>query len=139
MRRRAISKEASSTSMPVYRLLASMHAIPTVPEPMNGSRIGPSMMVIRPAMISTGLPAMWCLRFGTAPRKTPGAVGPFRGRAPFVPQTKDGLPNIASIMKMQDYWADYYDYIENKVTAEQLFDIEIAKEALARSRSRSSR
>lgn len=45
---------------------------------------------------------------------------------------EDGVPNIASIMKMQDYWADYYDYIENKVAPEQFFDTEIAKEALAR-------
>jgi len=45
---------------------------------------------------------------------------------------EDGRPNVASIMKMQDYWADYYDFVENKVTAEQLFDTDIAKEALAR-------
>ena len=45
---------------------------------------------------------------------------------------EDGLPNVASIMKMQDYWADYYDYIEKKVSAERLFDTSIAKEALKR-------
>ena len=45
---------------------------------------------------------------------------------------EDGRPNVASIMKMQDYWADYYDFIEKKVTAEQLFDTAIADEAMAR-------
>ncbi|MDT2020180.1 ABC transporter substrate-binding protein [Methylocella sp. CPCC 101449] len=45
---------------------------------------------------------------------------------------EDGVPNIASIMKMQDYWADYFDFVERKVTAEQLFDVSIAKEAKAR-------
>ncbi|HEX4411368.1 MAG TPA: ABC transporter substrate-binding protein [Xanthobacteraceae bacterium] len=45
---------------------------------------------------------------------------------------EDGLPNIASIMKMQDYWADYYDYIEKKVPEERLFDTSIAKEAKRR-------
>lgn len=45
---------------------------------------------------------------------------------------EDGLPNVASIMKMQDYWADYYDFVEKKVTAEQLFDTALAEEALAR-------
>jgi NitT/TauT family transport system substrate-binding protein len=45
---------------------------------------------------------------------------------------EDGLPNVASIMKMQDYWADYYDFVEKKVSAERLFDLSIAKEAVAR-------
>ncbi|MDC7788890.1 ABC transporter substrate-binding protein [Rhodoplanes sp. TEM] len=45
---------------------------------------------------------------------------------------EDGLPNVTSIMKMQDYWADYYDFVEKKVSAERLFDLTIAKEALAR-------
>jgi NitT/TauT family transport system substrate-binding protein len=45
---------------------------------------------------------------------------------------EDGIPNISSIMKMQDYWADYYDYVEKKVSAERLFDTSIAKEALKR-------
>ena len=45
---------------------------------------------------------------------------------------EDGLPNIASIMKMQDYWSGYYDYVEKKVSAERLFDTSIAKEALKR-------
>ena len=45
---------------------------------------------------------------------------------------EDGVPNIASVMRMQDYWADYYNLIEKKVTAEQLFDTSIAKEASRR-------
>lgn len=45
---------------------------------------------------------------------------------------EDGKPNVASIMKMQDYWGDYYNYIEKKVTPERLFDLSIAKDALQR-------
>jgi NitT/TauT family transport system substrate-binding protein len=45
---------------------------------------------------------------------------------------EDGIPNISSVMKMQDYWADYYDYVEKKVSAERLFDTSIAKEATRR-------
>jgi hypothetical protein len=35
-------------------------------------------------------------------------------------------------MSMQDYWADYFTYVEKKVTREQLFDLSVAKEAKAR-------
>jgi NitT/TauT family transport system substrate-binding protein len=45
---------------------------------------------------------------------------------------EDGQPNVKSIMKMQDYWADYYHLIEHKVTPEQMFDLSIAKEAVER-------
>jgi NitT/TauT family transport system substrate-binding protein len=45
---------------------------------------------------------------------------------------EDGQPNIQSIMKMQDYWADYYKMIEQKVKPEQVFDMSIAKEAVQR-------
>lgn len=45
---------------------------------------------------------------------------------------EDGKPNVASIMKMQDYWADYYGLIERKVTAERLFELGIAEEAVRR-------
>jgi NitT/TauT family transport system substrate-binding protein len=45
---------------------------------------------------------------------------------------EDGMPPVASIMEMQDYWADYFTYVEKKVTKEQLFDLSIAKEAKAR-------
>jgi NitT/TauT family transport system substrate-binding protein len=47
---------------------------------------------------------------------------------------EDGLPNVKSIMAMQDYWADYYKIIERKVTPEQMFDLSIAKEAVERLR-----
>ncbi len=45
---------------------------------------------------------------------------------------KDGMPPIDSIMDMQDYWANYFNYVERKVTREQLFDLSIAKEAKMR-------
>lgn len=45
---------------------------------------------------------------------------------------EDGVPNVASMMKMQDYWADYYGLVEKKVSAEKLFDLSIAKEAVQR-------
>lgn len=45
---------------------------------------------------------------------------------------EDGLPPIDSIMHMQDYWADYFHYVEKKVTRDQLFDLSIAKEAKKR-------
>jgi NitT/TauT family transport system substrate-binding protein len=46
--------------------------------------------------------------------------------------SEDGVPPIDSIMAMQDYWADYFTYVEKKVTREQLFDLSIAKEAVSR-------
>jgi NitT/TauT family transport system substrate-binding protein len=46
--------------------------------------------------------------------------------------SEDGLPQIESIMAMQDYWADYYTFVEKKVPREQLFDLSVAKEAKAR-------
>ena len=46
--------------------------------------------------------------------------------------SEDGVPPIDSIMAMQDYWADYFKYVETKVTREQLFDLSIAKEAKKR-------
>lgn len=45
---------------------------------------------------------------------------------------EDGAPSIESVMAMQDYWADYYTFIEKKVSREQLFDLTVAKEAKAR-------
>lgn len=46
---------------------------------------------------------------------------------------EDGTPPVESIMKMQDYWSGKeFHYVEKKVTAEQLFDLSIAKEAKAR-------
>jgi NitT/TauT family transport system substrate-binding protein len=45
----------------------------------------------------------------------------------------DGIPNIDSMMAIQDFWAGPpYHYIEKKVARDQLFDVSIAKEAAAR-------
>jgi NitT/TauT family transport system substrate-binding protein len=53
--------------------------------------------------------------------------------APFWSYTsEDGVPPVDSIMSMQDYWADYFNYVERKATKEQLFDLSVAKEAKAR-------
>src|SRR6478672_6605515 len=46
--------------------------------------------------------------------------------------SEDGIPPIDSIMAMQDYWADYFTYVEKKATREQLFDLSVAKEAKKR-------
>jgi NitT/TauT family transport system substrate-binding protein len=46
---------------------------------------------------------------------------------------EDGLPNVDSIMVMQDFWAaGRFNLIQKKVSREQLFDLTIAKEAAAR-------
>jgi hypothetical protein len=43
------------------------------------------------------------------------------------------MPPVDSIMKMQDYWSGVpFNFVEKKVTKEQLFDLSIAKEAKAR-------
>lgn len=46
--------------------------------------------------------------------------------------SEDGIPQVDSIMRMQDYWADYFTYVEKKVTREQLFDLSVAREAKER-------
>jgi NitT/TauT family transport system substrate-binding protein len=45
---------------------------------------------------------------------------------------EDGIPNIKSVMAMQDYWADYFTYGEKKVPESQLFDLSIVRDAKAR-------
>ena len=46
---------------------------------------------------------------------------------------EDGLPLADSVMAMQDFWSGkYFNYVEKKVSREQLFDLSIAKEAKAR-------
>lgn len=45
---------------------------------------------------------------------------------------EDGIPNVKSVMAMQDYWSGYFTYVEKKVPEDQLFDLSIAKEAKAR-------
>jgi NitT/TauT family transport system substrate-binding protein len=45
----------------------------------------------------------------------------------------DGLPLVDSIMEMQDFWSGkYFTLVEKKVPREQLFDLDVAKEAKAR-------
>jgi NitT/TauT family transport system substrate-binding protein len=46
---------------------------------------------------------------------------------------EDGLPQVDSIMDMQDFWSGpNFKLVEKKLTREQLFDLSIAKEAKAR-------
>src|SRR5665647_1715440 len=45
---------------------------------------------------------------------------------------EDGIPNVKSVMQQQDYWADYFHLVEQKVPEDQLFDLSIAREAVAR-------
>ena len=46
---------------------------------------------------------------------------------------EDGMPLVASIMEMQDFWSGrYFNSVEKKVTREQLFDLDLAKEAKTR-------
>jgi len=45
---------------------------------------------------------------------------------------EDGNPPIDSILAMQDYWADYFTYVEKKATREQLFDLSVARDAKRR-------
>lgn len=45
---------------------------------------------------------------------------------------EDGIPNVKSVMAMQDYWSSYFTYVEKPVAEDKLFDLSIAKEAKAR-------
>jgi NitT/TauT family transport system substrate-binding protein len=46
---------------------------------------------------------------------------------------EDGMPLVDSIMEMQDFWSGkYFNSVERKVTRDQLFDLEVAREAQAR-------
>jgi NitT/TauT family transport system substrate-binding protein len=46
---------------------------------------------------------------------------------------EDGVPLVDSVMAMQDFWSGkYFQYVEKKVTREQLFDLAVAHEAKAR-------
>jgi hypothetical protein len=43
------------------------------------------------------------------------------------------MPLVDSIMEMQDFWSGkYFSAVERKVTREQLFDLDVAREAQAR-------
>jgi NitT/TauT family transport system substrate-binding protein len=45
---------------------------------------------------------------------------------------EDGLPSTDAILRMQDYWVDYFHLANEKLSAAQLFDLSIAKEARER-------
>lgn len=45
---------------------------------------------------------------------------------------EDGIPNVKSVMAQQDYWADYFHLVEKKVPEDELFALDIAREAKAR-------
>jgi NitT/TauT family transport system substrate-binding protein len=46
---------------------------------------------------------------------------------------EDGVPPVESIMAMQDFWSGkYFNFVEKKVSREQLFDVSVAREAKAR-------
>src|SRR5258708_7242299 len=46
---------------------------------------------------------------------------------------EDAMPNVASIMEMQEFWSSkYFPYVDKKVSQAQLFDLSIAKEAKER-------
>lgn len=45
---------------------------------------------------------------------------------------EDGIPNVASVMAIQDYWSGYFNYVEKKVPESELFDLSIAREAKTR-------
>jgi NitT/TauT family transport system substrate-binding protein len=46
--------------------------------------------------------------------------------------SEDGLPSTDAILRMQDYWVDYFHLASEKLPASQLFDLSIAKEARQR-------
>ena len=46
---------------------------------------------------------------------------------------EDGMPLVDSIMEMQDFWSGkYFNFVEKKVSREQLFDLSVARDAKAR-------
>lgn len=45
---------------------------------------------------------------------------------------EDGMPNIASIMAEQDFWADTFNMVEHKVPQDRIIDVSVAKEAVQR-------
>jgi NitT/TauT family transport system substrate-binding protein len=47
-------------------------------------------------------------------------------------ENEDGIPNVSSVMDMQNFWADYYHLVDKKIPEKDLFDLSIAKDAKAR-------
>ena len=46
--------------------------------------------------------------------------------------SEDGMLNVPAVLKMQDFWVDYFHLSEQKIPEAQLIDVSIAKEASAR-------
>ena len=42
---------------------------------------------------------------------------------------EDGMPNVDSVIKQQDHWADVFKLLEAKTSQARLFDLDIAREA----------
>jgi NitT/TauT family transport system substrate-binding protein len=64
---------------------------------------------------------------------TQGKVDMLTSFAPhWTATSEDGMPSTAAILRMQDYWVDYFHLASEKLTPEQLFDLSIAKEARER-------
>jgi NitT/TauT family transport system substrate-binding protein len=46
---------------------------------------------------------------------------------------EDGVPRVSSIMEIQDFWSGkYFQLVEKKVSAQQIFDPAVAKDARTR-------
>lgn len=45
---------------------------------------------------------------------------------------EDGMPEVKSIMEMQNFWVHHFGYVAKEVPEEKLFDLSIAKEAKQR-------
>jgi NitT/TauT family transport system substrate-binding protein len=66
-------------------------------------------------------------------RNTLGKADLVKAIAPHWSYTNEnGEPQVESILRMQDYWSDYFTYVAKKVPKEQLFDLSIAREATTR-------
>ena len=64
---------------------------------------------------------------------TQGKVDMLTSFAPhWTATSEDRMPSTAAILRMQDYWVDYFHLASEKLTSEQLFDLSIAKEAQER-------
>lgn len=64
---------------------------------------------------------------------TSGKVDMLTSFAPhWTATSEDGLPSTEAILRMQDYWVDYFHLASQKVPADDLFDLSIAKEARQR-------
>jgi NitT/TauT family transport system substrate-binding protein len=64
---------------------------------------------------------------------TQGKVDMLTSFAPhWTATSEDGMPSTDAILRMQDYWVDYFHLATEKLSASQLFDLSIAKEAKER-------